>query len=101
MRVELPRTFEHSSLIMTHRYFHMAFDQSTAQNRVTPMGRLDVKPMCVPKQRSVRAPVNFLVKCLMPCLAARKQAELPACPTCSGHASLVLILSGDWYMIAP
>lgn len=50
--ISLQRKLGHAGLEMTNRYVHLASDQLAAiQERVSPMDKLDVKPMRVPKGR--------------------------------------------------
>ena len=50
--ISLQRKLGHSGLEMTNRYVHLASDQlATIQERVSPMDKIDVRPMRVPKRR--------------------------------------------------
>jgi site-specific recombinase XerD len=50
--ISLQRKLDHSGLVGTNRYVHLASDQlATIQERVSPMDRIQVRPMKVPKGR--------------------------------------------------
>ncbi len=50
--ISLQHRLGHSRLEMTNRYVHFASSQLAAiQERVAPMGKLEIKPMRVPRRK--------------------------------------------------